>query len=268
MSHAVIIPLDAASIRNALPDPLQGLLKHIHIFETIDSTSEWLLKQEQACRELCLAEKQTAGRGRRGRSWHSPPGNILFSLRWCFDSIPPHYSWLGLVTGVAVAKGLADYGLSGHGLKWPNDIHHNGRKLCGILLQTAQPVQQVIVSFGMNICPHAADSEENPVHINQAWCDLNSLLGQTVDRNRLIAIILGHLLTALSEFPQFNRQAFLTEWHTWDLLYQRPVNIDTGTELLQGTTIGLDEQGRLQVRLNDGRLQSYSSADISVRYMQ
>ncbi|MEZ5448457.1 MAG: biotin--[acetyl-CoA-carboxylase] ligase [Thiolinea sp.] len=141
----------------------------------LPSTNSWLLEQSDACGQVCLAEQQTAGRGRRGRVWQSPDSaNIYLSLRWCFPQVPPHYGWLGLETGVAVARALADYGLQGHALKWPNDVYHAGRKLGGILLQTANPLQQVVIGIGLNTGMQAALAGG----IDQPWCDLGELLGK------------------------------------------------------------------------------------------
>jgi len=255
--------LNAAAIQSYLPQALQNLITNYHIFPQLASTSEWLL-QQQVCQQLCLAEQQTAARGRRGRTWHAPAGNVYFSLRWCFEAVPAHYGWLSLVAGVAIAKGLQDYGLTNHKIKWPNDIYHNNRKLCGILLQTATPLQQVVVSFGLN-ANMSPEHLDNDAATTQPWCDLASILGQTVDRNRLIAVILTHLLPALQDFLKFDHKAFLNEWQPWDLLENCRVAINTGTEKVEGVVHGLDKQGRLQVMLPDHSIQTYSSADISVR---
>lgn len=261
--HAPLSALDAAAIRSYLPKNLQGLITNYHIFPQLESTSEWLL-QQQVCQQLCLAEEQTAARGRRGRAWYAPAGNIYFSLRWCFEGVPRDYGWLSLVTGAAIAKGLQDYGLTGHKIKWPNDIHHQGRKLCGILLQTATPLQHVVVSFGLN-ANMSLKNLDNHAAVTQPWCDLASILGRAVDRNRLIAVILSHLLPALQNFPEFDQQTFLQTWQQWDLLDNCVVSIDTGTEKLEGQVQGLDAQGCLKVIFPDNSTQTYSSADISVR---
>lgn len=240
---------------------VRATIPAIHIFETLPSTNEWLLEQDQTCGHVCLAEQQSAGRGRRGRVWESPPsGNIYFSLRWCFAEIPKHYAWLGLVVGVAVAEALADYGLRHHQIKWPNDVYVDGKKLAGILLQTAQPLQQVVIGIGINT---GMSAHQTPM--DQAWCDLGQLLAHTIDRNRLIALLLNRLVPSLQQFLHFNQPDFLKQWQRWDYLANKSVNIFNNNQQLQGLVLGLDAQGQLSVRLNSGETQSFSSADISVR---
>ena len=257
-----VIPLNQDQILTELAPELQAALQQIYIFPSLTSTNTWLLEQPNACFSVCLAEEQTAGRGRRGRTWQSPKsGTIYFSLRWCFQQVPAHYACLGLVVGVAVAEALADYGLQGQMLKWPNDIYYQGQKLGGILLQTAQPLQQVVIGIGLN----TGMSAEAGGRIDQAWCDLSEILQQSIDRNRLIAAILKQLIPVLQTFPQLNRQRFKKQWQSWDWLADQAVRVDTGREILQGIACGLDEHGQLQVALADGSRRAFSSADVSVR---
>ena len=257
-----MIALDKQAIWSQLPSELQAALKDIIIFQSIPSTNTWLLEQADACFTACLAEEQTSGHGRRGRVWQSPnSGNIYFSLRWCFTQIPKHYNCLGLVTGIAVAKALSAYGLQGHKLKWPNDIYYQGKKLGGILLQTAQPLQQIVLGIGLN-----TGMQQTLGHgIEQAWCDLSEIMHETIDRNRLIAAILTQLIPALQNFPNFNNSAFQQEWQTWDWLKDQAVRIETGSDPLFGVACGIDEQGQLQVAFADGSRRAFSSADVSVR---
>ncbi|MFZ1386095.1 MAG: biotin--[acetyl-CoA-carboxylase] ligase [Thiolinea sp.] len=259
------IPLNQQQILSQIPPELRAALQEIHIFPCLDSTNTWLLEQSNTCFSVCLAEEQTAGRGRRGRVWQSPKsGNIYFSLHWCFQQVPANYGCLGLVVGVAVAEALAAYGLQGHMLKWPNDIYYQGRKLGGILLQTAQPLQQVVIGIGLN----TSMPSEAGANIDQAWCDLSEIMQQPIDRNQLIAAILQQLVPALQAFPDFDMNNFKQQWQAWDWLHEQPVRIDTGTEILQGRACGLDKQGQLQVALADGSRRAFSSADVSVRQLQ
>ncbi|HMT93594.1 biotin--[acetyl-CoA-carboxylase] ligase [uncultured Thiothrix sp.] len=257
-----VIPLSQDQILTELAPELQAVLQQIYIFPSLASTNTWLLEQPNTCFSVCLAEEQTAGRGRRGRTWQSPnSGNIYFSLRWCFQVVPANYGCLSLVVGVVVAEALAAYGLQGQMLKWPNDIYYQGQKLGGILLQTTQPLQQVVIGIGLNTGMQRA----TVTTIDQAWCDLSEILEQNIDRNRLIAAILKQLIPALQAFPRFNMADFQQQWQRWDWLTDQAVRIDTGKEILQGRACGLDEQGQLQVALADGSRRAFSSADVSVR---
>jgi BirA family biotin operon repressor/biotin-[acetyl-CoA-carboxylase] ligase len=255
-------PLQQRAIFACLPVAVQAELGQVHVFPECPSTNEWLLEQG-GCGDVCLAEKQTAGRGRRGRVWQSPAQkNIYFSLRWCFERVPAFYGSLSLQVGLAVAGALKEAGLQGHGLKWPNDIYYDGRKLGGILLQTAQPLQQVIIGIGLNVNMRGEDVEG----IDQPWCSLADILGQPFDRNRLVSVLLQHLLPALQTFPAADKTRLIKDWQQWDILAGKQVQIHSGSQLFTGLVQGINAQGQLDVLLNSGVQQYFSSADVSVRW--
>uniref|UniRef100_A0A6S6SY07 biotin--[biotin carboxyl-carrier protein] ligase n=1 Tax=uncultured Thiotrichaceae bacterium TaxID=298394 RepID=A0A6S6SY07_9GAMM len=256
------IPLDPSVILAGLSAETLTGVGNIHTFTELASTNEWLL-ENGVCGDVCLAEKQTAGRGRRGRVWQSPAQkNIYFSMRWCFDTVPEHYGSLSLYVGLAVARALQEVGLNGHGLKWPNDIYYNGRKLGGILLQTAQPLQQVVIGIGLNVNMQVGDVQD----IDQPWCGLAEVLGHSVDRNHLLTVLLKHLVPVLRAFSGYNNQQFIQDWQQWDILHGRDVLVHTGSAVLSGKAQGIDEQGQLSVLLDSGVRQCFSSADVSVRW--
>lgn len=262
MTQTADIPLDRAAILACLPADVAAEVGELQIFSELASTNEWLLEQG-GCDDVCLAEQQTAGRGRRGRVWQSPSHkNICFSLRWCFTAVPAHYGSLSLQVGLAVARALQEAGLNGHGLKWPNDIYYNGRKLGGILLQTAQPLQQVVIGIGLNVNMQTGDGEA----IDQPWCSLAEILGKDVDRNHLLALLLKHLLPALKAFPTLDKTQFAADWRQWDILRNREVRVHAAANVFHGQVQGINEQGQLDVLLNSGKQQFFSSADVSVRW--
>ncbi|MGB1009383.1 MAG: biotin--[acetyl-CoA-carboxylase] ligase [Thiolinea sp.] len=260
MSEAVNL-LDETLIKAGLSVEAESMLSAIHIFHELPSTNEWLLAQG-GCGELCLAEKQTAGRGRRGRSWQSPSQqNIYLSLRWCYSAVPPNYGCLSLVVGLAVARALDKLGISGHGLKWPNDIYYHDRKLGGILLQTAKPLQQVVIGIGLN----ANMQTEMAEGIDQPWCSLREISGGIVDRNQVVALILNQLLPALAGFVNLDRGQFAAEWLSRDVLAGRPVIVHQSDQRLPGIAQGIDPDGGLLVEMTDGLKRTFTAADVSVR---
>jgi BirA family biotin operon repressor/biotin-[acetyl-CoA-carboxylase] ligase len=253
--------LDAARIRAGLTVQAQQALAGIQVFPQLDSTNRWALQQAQ-CGELCLAEQQTAGRGRRGREWQSPSGvNIYFSLRWCFGRVPEHLPMLGLVVGLAVAEALGDAGLQGHGLKWPNDLYHQGRKLGGILLEAVGSLGQVVVGIGLNVnmLPDAGGM------IDQPWTSVQALAGIPCDRNLMISRLLNRLLLRLQAFLQLDMVQFQRDWGRWDVLAQQAVRVLAGGQVWEGVASGVDTQGQLQLLRPDGTRLAFSSADVSVR---
>lgn len=253
--------LQAKAIHAGLEREVRAVLGGIQIFQELDSTNRWCL-QEGQCGDVCLAEQQTAGRGRRGRHWESPAGvNLYLSLRWCFAQIPEHLSMLGLVVGLAVAEALDSCGIQGHSLKWPNDVYYQGKKLGGILLEAVGNLHQVVIGIGLNVnmpgVPNAA--------IEQPWTSLLDITGKPQSRNRLVAAILQKLLLRLQAFPQLDMAQFQQDWQGWDTLAQRQVRVLSGTQVMDGVACGVDSQGQLRILSSDGLIKNFSSADVSVR---
>ncbi|WP_020561348.1 biotin--[acetyl-CoA-carboxylase] ligase [Thiofilum flexile] len=246
-------------------DQLGLLLKDypyaVQVLAHIDSTNRWLLEQGSHGM-VCVADQQTAGRGRRGRVWQSPQGvNLYLSLRWHFQIQPKHYSWLSLMVAVVVAEVLQRQGVQGHQIKWPNDLYYQGKKFGGILLQTTQRLEQVVVGIGLNV-----NMEANPEEsIDQPWCSLKAITHQTFDRAKLAAELVRELSRYLERFGDLDLDTLLYVWQRWDMLGQRSVLVQASTHTLSGIACGLDSQGRLLVLDNNGTLQAFSSADVSVR---
>ncbi|HEX7025963.1 MAG TPA: biotin--[acetyl-CoA-carboxylase] ligase, partial [Gammaproteobacteria bacterium] len=166
-------PLDSGVIRLALSSSHADALELIVLDET-DSTNGHLLAravQRPPHVLVCLAEQQTAGRGRRGRSWQSPYGTSLaLSLMWRFEAGAAALAGLSLATGVVVAESLEQAGAAGLQLKWPNDLVWQGRKLGGILLEVAGDVTgpcYVVIGIGLNIATETGHAAMQSV--DQPW---------------------------------------------------------------------------------------------------
>lgn len=253
--------LQASAIRVALDTATLARLRDIHIFAELDSTNRWCL-QEGQCGDVCLAGQQTAGRGRRGRHWESPPGvNLYLSLRWCFAQVPEHLPILGLVVGLAVAEALEACGIHRHALKWPNDIYHSGQKLGGILLEAVGKPEQVVIGIGLNVNMPAVVGSA----IDQPWTSLLAVTGEQQSRNELVAAILQRLVWRLLAFPRLDMAKFHQDWQGWDMLARRRVQVLSGAETIDGIACGLDPQGQLRLLLSNGLMKTFSSADVSVR---
>src|SRR5688500_16624778 len=138
-----LVLLDKEQILGCLSSASQASIEELTIFDSIDSTNTYLLKQihpqlrlqNGKCR-ICLSEMQTAGRGRRGRQWISPFGyNIYLSLLKEFSAGAKSLDGLSLVVSLAILRALQKWGISGLGLKWPNDLMVNQKKIAGVLLE-------------------------------------------------------------------------------------------------------------------------------------
>ncbi len=262
-----------------LSRPLE-LLQHERIISHLDSTSRTLLNKLEILPETdstnrylmartetglaCFAEYQQDGRGRRGRSWHSPfAANICFSLTWHFDDAANTLSGLSLAAGVWIAEALQAAGISGVGLKWPNDVLHNGRKLAGVLIEmkgeTAGPCQTVI-GIGLNVDMPAKTAET----IDQPWTDIRIITGQQPRRNQIAGLLLHHLLTGLSSYQRNGLSTVLERWNEMDCMAGRQVQLHHPSGVLAGTARGIDETGALQLACKDG-LRSIHSGEVSLR---
>ena len=235
----------------------------IHYFESLNSTNSWLLEHGQ-CGDICISESQTTGRGRRGNNWVSPQGNIYFSLCWCFNEMVEHWSLLGLVTGIAIAEALQDIGLTSHGVKWPNDIFWQQKKLGGILLETVDQSGKVIIGIGLN-CTLLTDSSKM---IGQPVISLAETMNNNVSRDEVITRLIIRLNEKLNSFKRLNFDQFMQSWQTWDILRAEQVYFDHQGIEVSGEVVEIDKHGRIGILKNTGELCFYSSADIRLRRLK
>lgn len=257
------VPLDEDAIRASLA--ARGIALPIEVLAETDSTSQHLWRAADRGPGVCLAEAQSAGRGRRGRAWVTTPfRNILLSLRWSFDGGPVTLSGLSLAAGVAVVRALESFGLRDAGLKWPNDVLLDGRKLAGLLVdvrgETEGPAL-VVLGLGLNVQLAARDA----AGIDQPWASLHERLTPPVDRNRLAALLIAELVEAFRRYEREGFAPFRAEWERCHLYRDRAVSIQGAHEAVHGTALGVDEHGALQVRDARGEVRSFYSGDVSLR---
>jgi BirA family transcriptional regulator, biotin operon repressor / biotin---[acetyl-CoA-carboxylase] ligase len=205
---------------------------------------------------LVVADAQSAGRGRQGRSWHSPPReNLTFSLLLRPDrpaaALPP----LTLLTGVVLARVLTMLGVSPR-LKWPNDLvvdlEGKPRKLVGILTEMATErdrIKHVVVGVGVNV-----NTTAFPPELADRATSLRALTGRVHDRGVLLAAIASAFEPAYDKALAIGPTSFLPAWRTFAGL-PRPCRIDRPGGTLEGTALDVDEVGALLVR--DGAGQSH-----------
>ena len=229
-------------------DPaIRKQLTGLDIEASLDSTNSALqrlpLAQQHAA--AILAEFQSAGRGRRGRQWHSPHGrNLYLSLGWKFEKPLAELGCLPLVLALSAARALVRAGLKGHRVKWPNDLLLDGRKLCGCLVEVkgdAKGPCHAVLGVGINVfMPESEAANE----IDQPWTDLHSQL-PACSRNKLATLLLEELIKQLLLFAEQGFTPFRDIWAKMDGLNGRVVNVDAGNSSLQGTARGIDNQGAL-----------------------
>ena len=260
--------LENQKVTAAMTPEARDRLAGLEVHTEVDSTNRYL--RTAACPgpgrgRACLAERQTQGRGRRGRPWVSPfAANLYASVTWRFPSSPAALSGLSLAVGVAAAQALAEAGAEQVGLKWPNDLHWQGRKLGGVLLElfgeAAGPCD-VIVGVGINV----AMPEASAALVDQPWTDLRTVLGSRCPgRNRLAGLLLSELLAALARYERHGLEAFLEDWRRRDIAAGREVELQLPQSRIAGTALGVDETGALLV-CSGGSTLRFASGEISMR---
>lgn len=249
-------------------DLLQSLapLAPIHNFPVIDSTNQYLLERVARLQpgECCLAECQTAGRGRRGKPWVSPFGcQLLLSMYWRLEQGMAAAMGLSLAVGVAVVEALESLGYPGVELKWPNDLYYEGRKLAGILVEmsgSAGASCHLVIGVGLNLAMPAREGEK----IDQAWAELRHIQPELVDRNQLAARMMVHLQRAMQTFEQHGLASFVDAWNRLDHFAGRPVRLLMGEQEIRGIARGIDDRGALRLETEEG-IKFYLGGELSLR---
>jgi BirA family biotin operon repressor/biotin-[acetyl-CoA-carboxylase] ligase len=261
--------LDAGLIRAALPARLHAEVAALDVAWSLDSTNSELLRRQTPATgaAVLLAERQTSGRGRRGRDWSSPlAANLYLSLARMFSGGLARLPGLSLVAGVASAEALHALGFGAVRLKWPNDLVVSDgdglRKLGGLLVEGggehAGPVRAVL-GLGLNIDMPPAFAAA----IAQPCIDL-ATLADTPSRNQVAAMLLAHWLPALEQFDAQGLAPFLLRYARLDALAGRDVVLLGEAGNRAGHALGLAGDGALRVRI-DGIEHHVHSGEISVR---
>lgn len=277
--------LDAARIRAGLPAAVAARIGCLEVLPETSSTNAHVLAADRPLGELvaCLAEYQSAGRGRRGRRWLAAPGNaICLSVGGRLPAAPAEYAGLSTAVGVACAAALERAGVGTIGLKWPNDLLLDGGKLGGVLIELrgeAQGPATLAVGVGLNLRLGAAARAE--IEAAGGWppADLAHLgsaaTGSLPGRNRLAAALLAAVAGCLAgggdaRGSRLDRNV-LDGWRARDALRDRSVRISdagagTGADgTLAGTARGLDASGALVVETADGRRHRVTAGEATLR---
>ena len=264
--------LDRTAITNALSEASKVRVGRLDVLLEVDSTNRHVAASEPletGKAQICTAELQSAGRGRRGRVWLAPFGSgICMSLGWQFAEAPPTFSALGLAVGVAAVKALQRCGVEGVGLKWPNDLVWQHRKLGGILIEmrgeSAGPAH-VVIGIGINMRVPAETRLTLAEQQATLVADVHELLRErTPTRNVLIAALAEELLAMLERFALHGFAEFAAAWRRLDVLAGANVRVISGTETRYGVAQGVEPDGSLLVSV-DGQLRRFVSGEVSLR---
>ena len=262
--------LDKYEIAKDLTMNASRLITELEIHDVLDSTNRYLVDKARQTQEngiVCFAEYQSAGKGRRGREWVSPFGsNIYLSILWRFQNGPNSISGLSLAVGVAVIRALNACGIKDVGLKWPNDIYWQHKKLAGILIELSGESDgpcTAVIGLGLNfyVPEHKARA------ITQDWVDVNSILAANAStiRNQCAAMLLNQLMPVIANFEQENFAHYVEEWREFDCMQGKVVDIYQGKQVFNGVIQGIDDNGLLLLADKHGQVKKFSSGDVSFR---
>lgn len=245
---------------------------NLEIVDEIDSTNTLLQQRAQSGAphaSVIAAEWQRAGRGRMNRPWHAQVGGaLMFSVLWRFSQGAATLAGLSLAAGLAVVRALEAFGVSGAGLKWPNDVLWRGRKIAGILIEMqgeALGPSAVVIGAGVNV----RLSPDLDAHIVQAAADVETIMktmgGHAVDRNQLLALLLGEFNRVLLEFERAGFEPFREEWQCRHVHQGRPVQLTLpGGGREAGVARGVRDDGALLLETARG-VRPFHSGDVSLR---
>ncbi len=263
--------LDADAIRTGLPADVRADLAGLDVAWSLASTNSTLLRDEaptHGCVAL-LAERQTGGRGRRGRTWASPlAAHVYLSLARRFEGGLARLGGLSLVAGIAAAEALHALGLAEVRLKWPNDLvvadAAGLRKLGGLLVEgggEAGGAARAVIGLGLNVrmLPAVAAG------IDQPWIDLAGLRSPPPPRNAVAAMLLAHLLPALDLFDARGLAPFMPRYAALDVLAGRAIRVHEASGAFDAVALGLADDGALRLRDAEGGERHVHAGDVSVR---
>lgn len=258
--------LDSALIIEHLDARLAARVD-LRVRDEVDSTNAEVLRQiVEGCDNklpISIADSQTAGRGRRGRSWQSPRGeNLYLSMGLVFHGGFSVLDGLSLVFGVAVAEALETLGVPDVGLKWPNDIFLPTGKLGGILVELQGELQEgvvrVVVGIGINV--HMLKAEG----VDQPWSSLASACPDTEwSRNPVAAAIIGAVADAADTFSSKGFGVFREPWQNRDIYCNRFIQAKDGE--LKGVGNGIDGSGNYLLATPEGGVVPIRAGEISLR---
>lgn len=264
-------PLDLLNIDQIKRGVPQKTAIDLEVLNVIDSTNEYVKNQIPELRRfgdqrngyVCLAEAQTAGRGRHGRKWVSPYGASLYmSMYWQFAGGYQAISGLSLVIGLSIANALKQQHIEEVQLKWPNDIYLQGKKLAGVLIEVEGQMGahcDCVIGIGLNIS--LPDEQKD---IDQPWTDLTSATGTRVDRNALAANLITALIEQVALFESSGLGPFIEDWKNLDYFQNQAIKLIMGNKEITGICRGIDQTGALLLETN-GQLKAFHGGEISVR---
>ena len=264
-----MISLDAAVIRQLANDRVRERLAHIEVFAEIDSTNSYLMQMpapEPGRLNVAVTNNQTAGRGRLGKTWQSPPGaGLCLSASYTFAQQPENLPALTLALGLGVIDALGELGATGVELKWPNDLVALDGKLGGILTEVQQQsagTATVVTGIGVNVDLQGAAKIDMVNGWAQQVVDLESICDLQPSHEQIAAQFMAHLLQTFLDFEVLGFAPMAERWSRYDWLLGRDITIDMADKQFSGVGAGIANDGALLVDTQDSGVRRVTSGSI------
>lgn len=244
----------------------------ITCFDSIDSTNDRakaLAASGAAHGTVLIADEQTGGRGRRGRSFLSPPGTgVYLSVLLRPDCAPSQLMHLTCAVAVAMCDAVEEAAQFRPGIKWTNDLVSQGKKLAGILTELSVEaesgqVQYAVVGIGIN-CGQTA--QDFPPELRDMAGSLSMIAGHPIDRNALAAAMVK-ALARMDALLLSQKAAIMDAYRAGCITLNREISLQRGDAVFRGKAIAVDDNGALVVQFSDGHTEAVSSGEVSVRGM-
>jgi len=242
--------------------------RNVHFLKETGSTNAdavRFLEEGEAHGTLVVADRQTAGRGRRGRSWESPSGaSVYMTLALKPEFGPGQASMLTLVMALAVSEAISSVCGLKAGIKWPNDIVVNRKKVCGILTEMnmeADYIRSVVIGVGINV-----NQKVFPEEIRDTATSLSIEKGEEISRAELIASVMAHFERHYEQFVQDQNLSGIKQAYEEGLVNRnRKVRVLDPKGEYEGIAEGITDTGELMVRMDDGSIAEVYAGEVSVR---
>ncbi|AOZ91316.1 biotin--[acetyl-CoA-carboxylase] ligase [Paenibacillus crassostreae] len=259
--------LDPLTLTNAIHTTVMG--SKVEVIKTTFSTQEDARRRaEQGAAEgtLIIAEEQTGGKGRLGRKWFSPYGKGIWMSLILRPQQPLKFaSQLTLLTGVAVCRAIRQVTGLEVGIKWPNDILIQKRKICGILLESAiedNVMRYCIAGIGISV---NVDDNDYPDELKTIATSLKIESGSTVNRTLLIAAVMEEFETLYQIYQQKGFRPIINLWEALSLNLNEEVIVHSHQGIQEGIAVGLDSSGALLVDMGMGEIKPVISGDVKLK---
>ena len=242
--------LQAQHIINLIARPHAQKIYGIEVLDSTNSTNDYLAEKysnEPKTIAICLAEKQTHGKGTQNKIWNSPnKKGIYLSFTWEISNKNSNIAPVSIIIGAAIAKLLNQYSPNIK-LKWPNDLYANGKKLGGILVEgyaQTGDIWHIIIGIGVNVHSDSSLTKANKI----ALADITNL---SLDRNQITAAIMNECITLLEEAELHGLKNTTEIWNKHDMLQGKIISVMSANKKYTGKNLGICELGKLNLLVQD-----------------